>query len=60
MLLESGQNRKRNDLVNSVKETITIALTVSMHPLKHRDDGAEDDCNEMIMILVTMHSVLKL
>lgn len=60
MLLESGQNRKRNDLVNSVKETITIALTVSMHPVKHRDDGDEDDCNEMIMILVTMHSVLKL
>ena len=46
--------------VNSVKETITIALTVSMHPVKHRDDGDEDDCNEMIMILVTMHSVLKL
>lgn len=34
--------------------------SVSMHSVKHRDDGDEDDCNEMIMILVTMHSVLKL
>lgn len=59
-MLESGQNRKRNDLVNSVKETITIILTMSMHPVKHGDDGDENDDNEMKMIIITMDSVLKL
>jgi len=33
---------------------------MSMHPVKRGDDGGEDDDNEMIMIIITMDSVLKL
>jgi len=34
--------------------------SMSMHPVKRGDDGGEDDDNEMIMIIITMDSVLKL
>ena len=33
---------------------------MSMHPVKHGDDGDENDDNEMKMIIITMDSVLKL
>ena len=48
--VEMAQLRKRN----------YNHYSMSMHPVKRGDDGGEDDDNEMIMIIITMDSVLKL